>query len=92
MRIIIKTEYNMNAALKYSRNMTPAFFAGATHDDVKWTINYLINLLEKPELGKKDVKMSVSEARAILSQRKLKNNGVPADFNGMRDEVNQKYL
>lgn len=82
----------MNATLRYSRNMTPAFFAGATHDDVKWTINYLINLLEKPEFSDRKEEMSVSEARVILSQRKLRNNGVPADFNGMRDEVNQKYL
>lgn len=72
--------------------MTPVFFAGATHDDVKWTINYLINLLEKPEYSDRKEEMSVSEARDILSQRKLRNNGVPADFNGMRDEVNQKYL
>lgn len=44
--------------------MTPAFFAGATHDDVKWTINYLINLLEKPECSDRKEAMSVSEARS----------------------------
>lgn len=34
--------------LHFSRPMTPAFFEGASHDDLKWTINYLISLLEKP--------------------------------------------
>lgn len=78
--------------LKYSRFITPAFFADASRADVKWTINYLIGLLEAPENNKRTEGMTVSEARRILSERKLKSHNVPSDFNGMRDEVNPKYL
>lgn len=79
-------------SIKYSRYMTPAFFAGASHDDVKWTINYLIGLLEAPDNNKVLSDMSVEEARRILRKRKLKSHQVPSDFNGMRDEVNSKYV
>lgn len=36
-------------SIQYSRPLTQAFFAGATHADLKWTINYLMELLEIPE-------------------------------------------
>lgn len=35
--------------IHYSRPLTSAFFKEASHDDLKWTINYLITLLEHPE-------------------------------------------
>lgn len=36
--------------IQYSRPLVPQFFEGAKHDDLKWTINYLLTLLEKPEV------------------------------------------
>ena len=74
--------------------MTPLFFTGASRDDVKWTINYLIGLLEAPELPRtsETTMLTVDEARMKLRKLRLKNHNVPADFNGMRDEVNPKYL
>lgn len=71
-------------SLKYSCYMTPAFFAGASHDDVKWTINYLIGLLEVPDNSRVMSNVSVEEARRILRKRKLESHHVPSDFNGMR--------
>ena len=81
-------------SLRYSRNMTPAFFSGASRDDVKWTINYLIGLLEVMESPKTPgaMKLTVGEARKKLRQNRLSSHSVPADFNGMRDEANPKYL
>lgn len=74
--------------------MTPAFFSGASRDDVKWTINYLIGLLEVPEspIQSETPLLTVDEARIKLRQHRLKSHNVPTDFNGMRDEVNPKYL
>jgi len=36
--------------------------------------------------------MSINEAKKILNRRKLKSRNIPGNFNGMRDEVNPKYL
>lgn len=35
--------------LHFSRPLTSVFFKDASHDDLKWTINYLMSLLENPE-------------------------------------------
>ena len=35
--------------IQYSRPMIPAMFKGVSHDELKWTINYLTSLLETPE-------------------------------------------
>ena len=36
-------------SIRYSRPMIPAIFKDVSHDDLKWTINYLMSLLEIPE-------------------------------------------
>ncbi len=39
----------MEATMTFSRSATPLFFKGVSREDLKWTINYLISLLEVPE-------------------------------------------
>jgi len=36
--------------------------------------------------------MSFADAKEFLNRHKLRSRNVPADFNGMRDEVNEKYI
>ena len=79
--------------LKYSRPMAQAFLSGASHEELKWAVNYIISLLEIPEtINQQEKKYSLLEAKAILASRKLNNREVPSDFNGMRDEANPKYM
>ncbi len=42
----------MEATMTFSRSTMPLFFKGVSHDDLKWSINYLIGLLEIPEAKK----------------------------------------
>ena len=43
-------------AIHYSRSMILAMFKGVSHDDLKWTINYLMSLLEIPEQQKEETR------------------------------------
>lgn len=36
--------------IQYSRPIISRLFKGVKHDEVKWTINYLLTLLESPEI------------------------------------------
>lgn len=36
--------------------------------------------------------MTLLEAKQYLRSRRLESHHVPSDFNGMKDEVNEKYL
>jgi len=39
--------------------MIPAIFKGVSHDDLKWTINYLLSLLEIPEQSQEESTIEV---------------------------------
>jgi len=43
----------MEATMTFNRASMPLIFKGVSHEDLKWTINYLISLLEIPEPEKK---------------------------------------
>lgn len=63
-----------------------------SNDAKRSLIVLLQQSLNASETDTKAERMSFSEAKTYLSQHKLQSKGVPADFNGMRNEVNPKYL
>lgn len=78
--------------VQYSRQMIPTFLSGVSHDDLKWTVNYIIKLLSIPEVRQDESDITLDEAMSYLDSISLKSHNVPGDFNGMRNEPNEKYL
>ncbi len=56
----------MEATMTYSRADAPKIFKGVSREDLKWTINYLVELLDKPETTD-DTKNSDEEFFKFLS-------------------------
>ena len=76
----------MEATMTFSRSTMPLFFKGVSHDDLKWSINYLLGLLEIPE-AKPVVNKDEEFIKELLS---MPENGLSAEEEIKAIEENRK--